>query len=88
MTSGRLFVARSLGLMAFGYRKQSKRERLAGLLTSWGVLFRFHFEEIIMEVLEISRATCHTPSSDLPHPCPPLIRLIGLSLTVTKVTRA
>lgn len=39
-----------------------------------------------MEVLEISREISYTPSSYLPHPCPPLIRSFGLSLTATKET--
>lgn len=39
-----------------------------------------------MQVLEISREISYTPSSYLPHPCPPLIRSFGLSLTVTKET--
>lgn len=57
---GGLFVVMFLRIMIFGYIKRniyrgSKREKLVGFLVNWGVLFRFYFEEIMLEGLKIFR---------------------------------
>ena len=57
-------------------------------LASSGVPPRLHFVDRIMKGLEISRSTSCIPSSRLPPPPPPFIRVTGVSLTITKVTRA
>lgn len=72
---GGLFVAMSSRIMTFGYIKRnthrgSKREKSAGPLANWGVLPRLHFEEIMLEVLKISRATSYTLLLSTPTPAP------------------
>lgn len=57
-------------------------------LASSGVPPRLHFADRIMEGLEIARSSSSIPSSSLPPPPPPFIRVIGVSPTVTTVTRA